>query len=284
MLQCTLADKVQVDGIGLHTGKAVHVELRPASVDTGVVFGFPKTSGGALVPAHVAHVVDTQLATSIGDAKGRVQTIEHLLAALRGVGLDNVCIAVDGDELPILDGSAQQWLDAIDGVGVCTQDARRRVFEILEEVDVHDGDRRVCLRPGNDFRVRAAIDFEHPSVGRQSLELVVTPESFRREIAWARTFGFLAQVEGLRRMGLIQGGSLENAVVFGPEGVLNPEGLRAKDEPIRHKILDMIGDLSLLGAPLKGTFEAERPGHALTRCLVEKVIANPKVWRITYVD
>lgn len=275
-MQHTLASAVRVSGIGLHTGKSVEVALHPAPAGTGVVFMGPASV--TPVKAHVSNVVDTRLATSIGDANWSVQTIEHLLAALMGLGIDNVEIRVFGNELPILDGSAKQWIEAIDQAGVVSQTMPRTFMIVTDVVEVRDGDRSVRLSPGEGFHIQAAIDFDHPSVGQQSWEMTLTPDAFRRQIGWARTFGFFAQVEGLRRMGLIRGGSLDNAVVFGNDGVMNPEGLRSIDEPIRHKVLDMIGDLSLLGYPLQGRFEAERPGHALTRSLVDTMLVRRDCW------
>jgi UDP-3-O-[3-hydroxymyristoyl] N-acetylglucosamine deacetylase len=278
-LQHTLAQPVHLEGIGLHTGEPVQVALHPAAEGCGIVFSRSDHPDVIPVPALVGNVVDSRLATSIGNHSWQVSTIEHLLAALHGLELDNVRIEVRGDELPILDGSARPWVEAIDRAGSREQSSPRRVIEMIAPVEVRDGDRWVRLGPGVGFRIRAAIEFDHSSVGRQSMELEINPQVFRQELGWARTFGFLSNVEGLRRMGLIRGGSLENAVVFGSEGVLNPEGLRAPDEPIRHKILDMLGDLSLVGSRISGLFEAERPGHSLTRRLVEELRSRPSSWK-----
>ena len=281
--QHTLAKSVRMEGIGLHTGSPAQVVLHPAPAGSGLVFTRSDRSDAedlSLVPAHVDHVVDTRLATSIGNSSWTVSTIEHLLAALQGLELDNITIDVDGNELPILDGSAAPWMEALDDAGRVSQEAPRRVMEILAPVEVREGDRCVRLCPGKGLSVSAAIEFDHPMVGRQEYVVQINPETFRREIGWARTFGFFSSLEALRRMGLIRGGSLENAVVFGPSGVINTEGLRVRDEPVRHKILDIIGDLSLLGLPLRGTVEAEQPGHSLTRRLVTKVLAQTDCWRV----
>lgn len=279
-VQQTLRGKVLLQGIGLHTGESVAVSLHPAPVDHGVRFICGGDPDARSVEAHVQHVVDTRLATSIGDQVWRVSTIEHLLSALQGLELDNVQIEVHGDELPILDGSAQPWVEAIDRVGIETQDAPRKILEMIEAVEIRQGERWVRLRPGSGFEIRATIEFDHPSVSQQELNIELSPEVYRRELAWARTFGFWSDIEGLRRMGLIRGGSLDNAVVFGPDGVMNPEGLRAPDEPIRHKVLDMVGDLALIGYPIRGIFEASRPGHALTRALVAEILQRESCWRL----
>lgn len=257
--QTTLSGVIERSGIALHSGEQVSVRLHPAEPGTGVVF----VVDGVAVSAAVAHVVDTQLATTLARDDVRVRMVEHLLAACVGVGLDNVRVEVEGDEVPVLDGCAAAWVESITEVGLSAQSEPRRAAVVLRPFEIVDGSRRARLLPADETVLDVSIDFEHAHVGRQQLELTLTPGAFARELAWARTFGFERHVPAMRRMGLVRGGSLDNALVFGEDGVLNTGGLRATDEPVRHKMLDALGDLALLGAPLKGRLEAERPGHGL---------------------
>jgi len=269
-VQHTIEQPVSVQGVGLHTGQPVGVELLPASQDTGLLFSRSDRPGKVRTQIDAIH--STELATSIGNGAWRIGTVEHLLAALCGMGIDNAEIRVDGDEVPVLDGSAREWVRLLVRAGRQAQAAPRRVLVIERTVEVHLGPRRARLSPCERLEIAACIRFPHPQIGEQRYDVALENGSFRREIAWARTFGFERDVEGLRARGLIQGGSLENAVVYGPEGVLNPEGLRHPDEPVRHKILDMMGDLALIGAAVRGRFEAELPGHTLTRALLTEVL------------
>lgn len=257
--QTTLSGVIERSGIALHSGEQVAVRLHPAEPGTGVVF----VIDGVPVSATVGHVVDTQLATTLARDAVRVRMVEHLLAACAGVGLDNVRVEVTGEEVPVLDGCAAAWVDSITDTGLSSQSDPRQAAVVLRPFEIVDGPRRARLLPADETVLDISIDFEHAHVGRQQLELTLTPGTFARELAWARTFGFERHVPAMRRMGLVRGGSLDNALVFGEDGVLNTGGLRAVDEPVRHKMLDVLGDLALLGAPLKGRLEAERPGHGL---------------------
>ncbi len=257
--QTTLSGVIERSGIALHSGEQVAVRLHPAEPGTGVVF----VIDGVPVSATVGHVVDTQLATTLARDAVRVRMVEHLLAACAGVGLDNVRVEVTGGEVPVLDGCAAAWVDSITDTGLSSQSDPRQAAVVLRPFEIVDGPRRARLLPADETVLDISIDFEHAHVGRQQLELTLTPGTFARELAWARTFGFERHVPAMRRMGLVRGGSLDNALVFGEDGVLNTGGLRAVDEPVRHKMLDALGDLALLGAPLKGRLEAERPGHGL---------------------
>ncbi len=280
--QKTLRRPVSLTGEGLHSGRETRVRLRPAAPDTGYVFAHP-AHDSVITAGHDA-VVHTMLATTLGNHAWRVATVEHLLAALRGMGLDNVEIEVDGDELPALDGSARAWVELVQEAGVATQEARRKQLVILRPVEVGDGARWARLSPAGRLEVWARIDFDHKDVGQQELELPLENGQFVHELSWARTFGFLADVESMRAMGLGLGGGLHNAVVFDDDGPLNPDGLRAHDELVRHKLLDMVGDLALLGYPVIGRLEAVRPGHSLTVELVRTLLSTPDAWTLVEVD
>lgn len=276
--QTTLQRAVSLSGEGLHFGMQTRVELRPAAVDTGYVFVRADCPGGIRVAQE--SVVQTTLATTLGNGDWSVATVEHLLAALRGSMLDNVEIAVDGDEVPALDGSARPWVALLAEAGVQEQDAKRRFLAIRKPVEIRDGNRWARILPADRLEIWARIDFRHPDVGEQELEIPLENGEFVHELCWARTFGFLSEVEAMRQMGLAQGGGLHNAIVYGPDGPLNPEGLRAADELVRHKLLDMLGDLALLGYPVLGRLEAERPGHALTVALLRALHERPDAWEL----
>ncbi|NOY28471.1 MAG: UDP-3-O-[3-hydroxymyristoyl] N-acetylglucosamine deacetylase [Oligoflexia bacterium] len=276
--QLTLRSAVSLTGESLHSGALARVELRPAAAGTGYVFRHPGQAEA--VPAHHAMVVQTLLATTLGCSTWSVATVEHLLAALRGVGLDNVEIVVDGDEIPALDGSAQAWVDLISRAGMVRQNVRRRHLVVRRPVRVQQGDRWASLSPAPHLQVWARIDFDHRDVGRQELGLSLVNGAFVQQLCWARTFGFLTDVEQMRQLGLARGGGLHNAIIYDADGPLNPDGLRAEDELVRHKLLDMLGDLALVGYPVVGRLEAERPGHALTVGLVGKLLSQQDCWDI----
>ncbi len=279
--QHTLAGPVHLSGVGIHTGATVHVCLKPAPADTGVtVVRTDKTDGTHLIAAIASTVCETRLGTVVGNEAGvTVSTIEHLMAAFAGLGVDNAVIELDGPEAPIMDGSSEPFVAAIDEVGLRRLDAPRRHILILEPVEVSAGGATARFLPADQFEMAVEIDFDSPVIGRQSLDIVIDEDSFRSELADARTFGFLAEVEQLRAAGLGRGASLENAVVVDGDKILNPEGLRRCDEFVRHKALDVLGDLYLLGAPIIGRYEASRPGHAINNALVCALIARPEAWR-----
>jgi UDP-3-O-[3-hydroxymyristoyl] N-acetylglucosamine deacetylase len=269
-------------GVGVHTGAYTRVAVRPAPADGGVVFVRTDiTDRDNRVPVSGEAVCKTQLGTVITNAAGvTVATIEHLMAALVMLGIDNALVELDGPEMPIMDGSSWPFIKILDRVGRRGQDAPRRFIEILETVEVVDGDKRAALSPAEGFEVAFAIEFPTAVIGRQAIDLVMDEAAFRRELADCRTFGFLHEVEALRAMGLARGGSLENVVVIEGDRVLNPEGLRRPDEFVRHKALDAIGDLYVLGAPILGRFEGELAGHAINNQLVRALIARPDAWRM----
>jgi len=274
--QRTLENEVEVSGIALHGGGPVRALLQPAAPNAGVTF----SCGGVTIPARVEHVVDTQLATTLGVDGVRVRTVEHLLSTLYGLGLDNVNVVVDGDELPVLDGCGAEWIAHIQTAGMVEQQAPIQRFIIKKPVEIQDGDRWARLEPAETTTLDITIDFDHPHVGHQHLVLELGPHTFAAELAWARTFGFEHMVPAMQRMGLVRGGSLENALVFGAAGPLNEGGLRAPDEPVRHKVLDALGDLALLGHPVTGRLVAERPGHGIIFQLMQAVMSDTESWVI----
>ena len=286
VLQHTLAGPAVCAGVGVHNGLHVRVAVRPAPVGTGVVFiRTDITDRDNRIPVTPSAVGRTQLNTEIGNADGvTVSTIEHLMAALAALEIDNVFVEIDGPETPIMDGSALPFVQLLDRAGRRSQEASRRYIEILEPVEVVEGDKRAALLPCDRFEMNFEIAFASAAIGRQSVDLEITEASFRKELAAARTFGFLHEVEALRAMGLARGGSMENAVVIDGDQILNPEGLRMEREFVRHKALDAVGDLYVLGAPVIGRFEGRYAGHALNNKLVRALMARPDAWRLVSFD
>ena len=269
--QRTLARAVEVRGRALHTGQPATVRLAPAPPDHGLRF----LRAGVEVPARVDHVVDTHLATVLAAGGQRVGTVEHLLAATVGEGIDNLRISVDGPELPALDGGALQWVRLLDAAGAVDQDRPCRPLRPAAPLRLADGPRWVRVLPGPGLELDVTTRFDHPAIGAQRLRLRLAPGVFRRELAWARTFGFLDELGMLLRAGKARGAGVDDVVVYGPTGPLDPAGLRSPDEPLRHKMLDLLGDLALLGRPLEGRVIAHMPGHGLTRRLVAALLAAP---------
>jgi UDP-3-O-[3-hydroxymyristoyl] N-acetylglucosamine deacetylase len=282
-LQHTLKTTAAFSGIGVHSGHALNVLISPGAPDSGVVFLRGDVGDrDPRIPARADRVVETRLGTVIGNADGvTVSTVEHLMAVLCGLGVDNAVVSVDGPEIPIMDGSCDPFIAIIDSVGRRTQQARRGYVEILEPVMVADGEKRATLSPAEDFQVAFEILFEAAAIGRQRIDLSVDEAAFRGQLADSRTFGFLHEVEALRAAGLARGGSLDNVVVIDDGAVLNPQGLRRDDEFVRHKALDAIGDLYLLGAPLIGRYEGLYAGHGLNNALARALLARPSAWRMT---
>ncbi len=276
--QTTLADRVRLSGIGVHSNATASLNLLPADAHTGVVFrrtglkGLPDRE----IRAQWSNVSMTELCTVIGDpSSATVSTIEHLLAAFAGLGIDNAIVEVDGPEVPIMDGSAAAFVDAIDQVGTITQAAPRRYLRVLKTVRIENGRAFSELRPSSDgFRLEVEIDFATNIIGRQTLSMLLTPQNFRREIARARTFGFLRDVERLWKAGFALGASLENTVALDETRILNPEGLRYGDEFVRHKTLDAVGDLALAGAPILGAYRSYCGGHKMNVSVLEALFAD----------
>ncbi len=283
--QTTLRDQVAVSGIGVHSGSPVTLTLNPAADDAGIVFQRVSRDGAIEreIRADVRAVTATEFATVLGDAAGPLcSTAEHLLATLRGLGVDNVMIEIDGPEVPIMDGSASAFVDAIDQAGLTARAQPRRYIEVIKPVRVSAKDGAVGeLRPyAHGFRVEAEIEFDHPLIRHQALALDIEPETFRREIARARTFGFMKDVAKLWSAGYALGASFDNTLVVTEDRVLNPEGLRFADEFVRHKILDAIGDLALAGQPLLAAYRTVRGGHKLNHAVLSVLMADRSAWRV----
>jgi UDP-3-O-[3-hydroxymyristoyl] N-acetylglucosamine deacetylase len=282
--QTTLRQHVSISGIGVHSGSPVTLTLHPADANTGIVFVRSGAEGAyeREVRADVRAVTATEFATVLGDSIGPlVSTAEHVLAALRGIGVDNVVVELDGAEVPILDGSAAPFLAAIDQAGLVSQSAPRRYIQVLKPVRVSKDDAFGELRPyPRGLRIEAEIAFDHPVIGRQTLGIDVTPATFRSEIARARTFGFLRDVAKLWGAGYALGASFDNTLVITDDRVLNPEGLRAPDEFVRHKVLDAIGDMALAGAPLLAAYKTVRGGHRLNYAVLSALMADTSAWRV----
>ncbi|OYX55852.1 MAG: UDP-3-O-[3-hydroxymyristoyl] N-acetylglucosamine deacetylase [Brevundimonas subvibrioides] len=268
-------------GVGVHTGQRVRLAIRPAPTGTGIVFVRTDiTDRDNRIVVSGDAVVDARLNTMIENAAGvQLSTIEHLMAAFCALGVSNVIVEVDGPELPILDGSALPFVQLLDRAGFRRQEAPVRYIEILEPIHVTDGDKHAALYPCDRYEMRFEIDFDNRVIGNQVVDFVVDEQTFRDEIMAARTFGFAHEVEALRQAGLARGGSLENAVVIDGDDILNPGGLRMEGEFVRHKALDAIGDLYVMGAPLLGRYEGYKAGHAVNNLLVRALLAAPHAWR-----
>lgn len=281
-IQRTLKAPIGCVGVGLHSGRRVALELLPAPVGTGIVFR--RADLGIDIPARYDHVIDTRLCTVLGlpdRPEARVATVEHIMAALAGAGVHNAIVSLDGPEAPIHDGSAASALFLIDCAGIATQSEFVPCVEVLRPVRVDQGEAFAELRPAPfAFDMAMSIAFDAAAIGRQALTLRLTPESFRAELARARTFTLASEIESLRAAGLALGGSLDNAVVVDGPKVLNPAGLRMPDEFVRHKLLDAVGDLALAGAPLRGRFIGHRSGHALNNRLLRALFADDANWRL----
>ena len=276
--QTTLLRDVTFDGVGLHSGENISVRVAPAPVNTGIVF--VQTKDEVRIPAAADNVVSTFLATTLGVSQTRVSTVEHLVAAIAGLSIDNAIIEVSGSELPIVDGSSAPFVRAFLETGIRELRAERQVFVVRRPFSVRDGVKEATFWPAPNFRVSYSIDFAHPAIGEQRWDGVITPGVFARELASARTFGFLKDVEMLKASGLALGGSLENAIVLDDMRVLNPEGLRFPDEFVRHKVLDAVGDLALAGRPIAGHLVAHRAGHDINQRLVKEMLADPANYEV----
>jgi UDP-3-O-[3-hydroxymyristoyl] N-acetylglucosamine deacetylase len=280
--QRTVAKRVSCTGVGLHSGAPVNLTLAPAAADAGITF--VRMDLGVEIPARSDLVVDTRLSTSIAVGEARVSTIEHVMAALLGMGIDNCRVEVDGPEVPIMDGSAAPFVCLVNEAGVRELRAGKRYVMITSPVEVRDGDKLARLEPADAFSVAFTADFKHPLITDQGFQVTVTDRSFEREVARARTFCFRKDVELMQSMGLALGGSLENAIVLEEFSIMNPEGLRFPDEFARHKVLDAIGDLALLGLPVLGALTAVKSGHGLNQALVRRVLSDPSCHRVVQVS
>jgi UDP-3-O-[3-hydroxymyristoyl] N-acetylglucosamine deacetylase len=281
-MQQTIERPAVCAGIGVHSGEKARLVLKPAPVGTGVVFRRTDLDASDItIHAHADAVSDTRLGTTMTNEAGvSVAVVEHLMAALAGMGIDNLIIDIDGPEVPIMDGSSAVFCELLLQAGLKKQSAPRRRIRILETVEIIDGPKRATLSPSDDavLTLRARIEYDDSVIGIQQMALRLAPGMFARDLAFARTYGFARDVEMLRANGLARGGSLDNAVVLDDGAVMNPEGLRAEDEFVRHKMLDAVGDLMLAGAPIAGSYDAVQPGHALNNALVRKLLATPSSW------
>ena len=282
-MQYTLKDTISLTDIGLHSGSQVQLVIKPAPVDTGIVFKrVDVTDKNNVIPALWNNVVDTRLCTVIGNEdRVSVGTIEHLMAALRGCSVDNAIVEVDAPEVPVMDGSSAAFVEAIDAVGTEGQGHARRAIKVLRDIEVTQDGKTARLTPSQESSFTGRIAYDHPDIGTQDYALRLVNGNFRHELADARTFGFMKDVEAMHAAGLALGGSLDNAIVLNDEGVINPEGLRYQDEFIRHKLLDAIGDLYLAGCPILGAYEGECAGHALNNALLRKLFESQENWAYT---
>jgi len=278
--QRTLKHAIRCSGIGLHSGHKVGLWLKPAPEDSGIVFHRINGDSRVEIPARAEFVTDTRMCTSLGRDGASIATVEHLLSAMAGLGIDNAVIEVDGPEVPIMDGSSAPFVFLIQCAGIREQSAAKKVLRIVKKVTVEDGDRRCSLHPAAGFKVSYLLDYDHPLLRERAASIDFTTQAYTREVARARTFGFLHEIEAMQKAGLALGGSLENAIVLDAFRVVNDGGLRYEDECVRHKILDTVGDLSLSGYPVVGAFTGERTGHDMNHRLVTALLADESAWRI----
>ncbi len=279
MKQTTLAKPIKISGVGLHTAVDVNLTLKPAPENTGYIFVRTDLDDFE-IPASVEYISHCSYATTLMRRGVVLATCEHLLSALRGAGVDNCFIEIDNIELPIMDGSSEDFIDVIEKAGIVEQDASRHILRILKRVEYENGGRKMSIEPAENFEIDCTIDFPHPFIDRQRLNFIFENGSFGREIASARTFGFTHEIEMLRKANLALGGSLDNAIVLTPDGMLNETPLRFDDEFVRHKILDIIGDLALLGMPIAGKITAEKSGHSIHAGLMSKLLKTEHAWEI----
>ena len=279
MNQTTIRQSIETSGIGLPTGVDVNLTLKPAPENSGYIFVRTDLDDFE-IPASVEYISHCSYATTLLRRGVLLSTCEHLLAALRGSNIDNCFIELDNIEIPILDGSSENWIELIEKVGVAEQHAPRHYLKILKKVEFAQGDRVMSVEPSNKYEIECLIDFSHPFIDRQTYNFTLDNGSFGREIAAARTFGFTTEIEMLRKANLALGGSLDNAIVLTPDGMLNEQPLRYKDEFVRHKTLDIIGDFALLGMPILGKLKAEKSGHAVHASLMSKLLRTESAWEI----
>lgn len=277
--QITLASSISVSGVGLHTGVEVNMTLRPAPANTGYIFVRTDLDNFE-IPASVEYISHCSYATTLMRRGVVLSTCEHLLSALRGSDIDNCFIELDNIEVPIMDGSSEDFLELIAKAGVVEQDEKRHVLRVLTKIEVEIGDRKMSVEPSEDYEIDCMIDFPHPFIEQQRLNFVFRSGSFGKEIASARTFGFTHEIEALRKANLALGGSLQNAIVLTDDGMLNETPLRFDDEFVRHKILDIIGDFALLGMPIQGKITAEKSGHSVHASLMSKLLKAEHAWEI----
>jgi UDP-3-O-[3-hydroxymyristoyl] N-acetylglucosamine deacetylase len=282
--QQTIAQPISCHGVGLHSGQAVGLTFRPAPPNTGVVFVRHNSGTPISFSASVHNLLPAELCTTIGFNGTVVRTVEHVLSALAGLGVDNVFVDLDAGEAPAMDGSAWPFVQLLQAAGIVPQARRLPYLKIMQPIEVVQGERRILIEPAPTTRITYSIDYDHPLIGRQTCVYNWSARAFEREIASARTFGFLNEVQSLWSRGLGQGGSFENTIILSNDDILNGSGLRFKDEFVRHKVLDLIGDLALLGRPFIGHLVAERAGHALHASLIERILEQPDKWIMVHAE
>ena len=280
IFQRTLKKPVDCTGIGLHSGKKVNMRLRPAAPDTGIMFKRTDRPGATLIPGDVFHVVDTNFSTTLGKNGITVSTVEHLMSAMAALGLDNCLVEVDAPEVPVMDGSSAPFVFLIRGAGLVNQKQPRRYYAVKRKVSVSNNGKSVSAAPSDHLSIDFTIKFDHPAIRKQNLHFDFSEKAYDKEISRARTFGFLEDVHYLQENNLALGGSLDNAVVMDNYQVLNEDGLRYPDEFVRHKILDFLGDLALVGRPIVGEFKADKSGHQLNNVLFKEFLADPQAWQL----
>ncbi len=278
--QRTLEHPIRCSGIGLHSGRKVELVLRSAPEDSGIVFHRKFTGKTIKIPARAEYVVDTRMCTTLGKGEARIATVEHLLSAMAGLGIDNAIVEVNGPEVPIMDGSSAPFVFLIQCAGIRIQNRAKKVMRILKKVSMKDGDKSCSIYPAAGFKVSYLLDYEHPLLRSRKVSVDFSTQAYTREVSRARTFGFLHEIEALQKAGLALGGSLENAIVMDAFRVINEGGFRYEDECVRHKILDTLGDLALAGYPIIGAFEGMRTGHEMNHRLVKALLADTSAWRI----
>ena len=277
--QRTIAYETHCRGIGVHSGKEVHLTIKPAAANHGIRFIRTDLPGTPMIPALFNQVVDTSLATVIGSEGAIVSTIEHLMATLSALSVDNAVVALDTYEMPIMDGSARPFFELLENIGIEEQNADRCFFVIKEPVELREGDKFVGAYPYNGRKLSCTIAYDHPLIQTQTISVDLDPQVFKEDISPARTFGFVQEVDMMKRFGLARGGSLDNAIVVGHDKIMNPGGLRFADEFVRHKLLDCIGDFSLLGMPIVGHLVTHRSGHAFNHAFLEKLFQTKSSWQ-----
>jgi len=284
--QQTIAEPIKTVGIGLHSGNRSNLFLKPAPIDSGITFVRLDIEPSLPIPGKAENITDTRLASVLQIGENRISTVEHLLSACSGLGIDNLLVEVDGEEIPIMDGSAASFLFLIQSAGISAQNASRKFIKINKIVEVVDGDKCARLEPHFGFKLDFTIDFKHPALDKTGQRCIIDFDetSYAKEIGRARTFGFSHEVEALREIGLARGGSLDNAIVLDEHRILNNEELRYEDEFVRHKILDAIGDLYLAGHPIIGSYVAEKSGHGLNNLLLRKLFSQPDAYEIVSFD
>jgi UDP-3-O-[3-hydroxymyristoyl] N-acetylglucosamine deacetylase len=284
--QQTITEPIKTVGIGLHSGTRSNLFLKPAPINSGITFVRIDQENPIMIPGKAEHITDTRLASVLQIGESRISTVEHLLSACAGLGIDNLLVEIDGEEIPIMDGSAASFLFLIQSAGISVQDAPKKFIKINRVIEVVEGDKFARLEPHFGFKLDFTIDFKHPALDKTGQRCVIDFDetSYAKEIGRARTFGFAHEVEALREIGLARGGSLDNAIVLDEHRILNNEELRYEDEFVRHKILDAIGDLYLAGHPIIGAYVAEKSGHALNNLLLRKLFSQPDAYEIVSFD